>query len=77
MLNDPLRNGIPEQHEIEELEHRLRLWEDRTADANFAKFAVQAISTLKSIKRNNAVAIWDEFLKTIHRDLKEYVESHT
>ncbi len=77
MLKDPTRKGIPEQYDIEELEHRLRLWEDRTAEANFAKFASQAIITLRSIKRNNATAVWDQFLDRVHTDLGEFVDSFT
>lgn len=77
MFKDPTRKGMPNKEDLDELEHRLRLWEDRTAEANFAKFAAQAVHTLRSIERNSAEAVWDDYLKLIHRDLREYVESFT
>ncbi|WP_232617027.1 hypothetical protein [Marinomonas sp. BSi20584] len=77
MLKDPTRKGMPSKEDLDELEHRLRLWEDRTAEANFAKFAAQSVNTLRSIERNSAKAVWDDYLRLIHKDLKEYVESFT
>ncbi|MBQ0794328.1 MAG: hypothetical protein KBT81_17420 [Oleispira antarctica] len=77
MLKDPTRKGMPSKEDLDELEHRLRLWEDRTAEANFAKFSAQAVITLRSIERNSAEAVWDDYLRLIHRDLGEYVESFT
>lgn len=77
MVKDPSRKGMPSKEDLEELEHRLRLWEDRTAEATFAKFAAQAIKTLRSIEKNSAEAVWDDYLTLIHRDLGEYVESYT
>lgn len=77
MLKDPTRKGMPSKEDLGELEHRLRLWEDRTAEANFAKFAAPAVNTLRSIERNSAEAVWDDYLRLIHKDLGEYVESFT
>ncbi|WP_404397934.1 hypothetical protein [Idiomarina loihiensis] len=77
MVKDPTRKGMPDKEDLDELRHSLKLWEDRTAEANFAKFAAQARNTLRSIERNSAEAIWDDYLKRIHRDLGEYVRSYT
>jgi hypothetical protein len=77
MVKDPTRKGMPSEEDLDELRHRLKLWEDRTAEANFAKFAAQAMYTLRSIERNSAEAVWDDYLKLIHRDLGEYVKSYT
>ena len=77
IYKDPSRSGVPEQHDVDELEHRLRIWEDRTAEPNFAKFAAQARSTLFSIKRNSADSVWEQYLERLHSDLSSYVQSYT
>jgi hypothetical protein len=77
IYKNPSRSGIPEQHDVDELEHRLRIWEDRTAEPNFAKFAAQARSTLFAIKRNSADSVWEQYLERLHSDLSSYVQSYT
>jgi hypothetical protein len=77
IYKDPERYGVPAQHDVDELEHRLRIWEDRTAEPNFAKFAAQARSTLLSIKRNSAHSVWQSYLESLHSDLASYVQSYT
>lgn len=71
---NPLRKGRPNEDDVRELESRFEAWELQTAEPNFAKFAAQARQTLRAIDRNAAAEVWNNFLDSVHADLKESVD---
>lgn len=77
IMKSPNRKGIPEDYDLDELDERLRLWEDRTADANFARFAAQARNTLRAIRKNQAEGVWEQYLNRLYTDLRGYVATFT
>jgi len=70
IYNSP-KKGIPDKATLAVLERSLELLQQKTHEANFSKFATQAILTLHSIRDNEATEIWQGCIEQLYNDLHE------